>query len=375
MRARGTHGARIALSASALATTALLGCSWDISKLERPRDAEVPEDVAPADTGVDSGVDAGPQRACVSLLDSTQGRVIGGSLVYSGSTVNGTHLADPPASCNAMSRGAPELYFDYQVQRGGTVVATTEVATTGSACPLTSDTVVTIHRGSCDLPGTPIACNDDSEDPSACFSAGARAAATGLAIGDRVMIAVDGYLAQSGPFTLTVVENPLNEVLPAGSRSILCACPTSSMTTSPEDVPLTMSGDSTMGAQASGRLETTGQFIGGPRTIMGRSVKALAGVIGLTVNDFASRAECRGRSATFDVFVGPTAMPIRSFVIDSETSIARTARLILRSSTDITFAAGNNVRIALRQTVMPATGGPCGVGFSMASTLTFLTAR
>lgn len=353
---------------------AFAGCSWDISKLmEPPRDGDVPMDVMETDTGVDAGVDAGPRRACVSLLDSTQGRIIGGSLVYTGSTVNGAHLADPPASCNAMSRGAPEIYFDYQVQRGGTVVATTEVATEGSACPLASDTVVTIHRGSCDLPGMPVACNDDSDDPSACFGAGARTVATGLAIGDRLMIAVDGYLAQSGPFTLTIAENPLNEVLPSGSRSILCACPTSTMTTSTEDVALTMAGDSAMGAQASGRLETTGQYIGGPRTIAGAVVKGVAGVIGLTGNDFASRAECRGRSATFDVIVG--AAPVRAFTIDSETSIARTARLVFRSTTDITFAPASRVRIALRSTVMPAMGGPCGVGFTAASTLTFLTAR
>jgi hypothetical protein len=364
----------MALAAVWLASGAYVGCAWDISKLtEPPRDGEAPMDVAPVDTGVDTGVDAGPRRVCVSLLDPMQGRVIGGSLIYTGSTIMGTHLADPPASCNAMSRGAPEIYFDYQVQRGGTVVASTEVATEGATCPLASDTVAVIHRGSCDLPGMPIACNDDAEDLSKCFDSGARAVATGLAVGDRLMIAVDGYLANAGPFTLTVVENPLTEVPPSGSRSILCACPTSAPTTTPEDVPLTMAGDSAMGAQASGRLETAGQFIGGPRTLMGTAIKGIAGVIGLTTNDFATRAECRTRSATFDVMVGAAAA--RAFTIDSNTSITRTARLMFRSSTDITFTAGSRVRIALRSTVMPTMGAPCGVGFSPASTLTFLTAR
>jgi hypothetical protein len=352
---------------------AIAGCAFDLGRLMEP-----PPDGAPmidviTDAPVDVLVDSGPQRACVSLLDTSVGRVIGGSLVVSGTTVGATHLIDPPSTCTMASRGAPERYFNYQVQRGGTLVATTEVASMGASCPLASDTIVSILRGSCDAPGEDLACNDDAEDPSKCLEEGSRAIATGLSAGDLVMIVVDGYRANAGPFTLTLVENPLREAPPLGSIGLLCACPTSAATTMTEDVAVSMASDSASGAAMNGRLELAGQYIGGARTTSGTVVKGVAGVLGLLANDFATRPECRSRAATFDVYLGNNA--VRAFTIDSSTDIARTPRLMFRSASDVPISAGTRVRIQLRATQMPTAGGPCGVQFSSAGTLTLLTAR
>jgi hypothetical protein len=352
-------------------------CAFDLTRLmPPPRDGDVPTDVAPMDAATDVAVDAGPPGpTCVSLLDPMNGRTIGGSLIITGNTGRAERTMDPAASCTTSSRGAPEVFFDYQMQRGGTLVAMTDVPTGGGAdCPLRFDTIVSILSGSCEMPGMSLACDDDVglDDPTTCYGSASRARATGLTANQSVSIVVDGFESTAGPFTLTLCENPLNEVRAQGmTDATACQCPASGIeTATAEDVALVMASD--MGAAAGGRLEAAGQYVGGPRTINGNTVKGIAGVIGIRNNDFNVRAECRMYSATFDVIVG--GLPVRAFTVDSSTDTVRTPRLIFRTAPDVRFASPATVLVRMRSTSAPPMMRPCGIDLA-AGTLTLLTAR
>lgn len=368
---------RVRIGFTLLAATVMSACSFDVSRLYPP-----PED---GDTGVemdasedvanDVPYDGPPRPTCVSLVDNMSTRTIGGSLIIEGSTARAESTVNPVASCMAMSNGAPEIFYEYQVQRGGTLVASTDVPNEGADCPLFADTVVSIQRGNCEAPGEVVACNDDGTDSTRCAIEASRTVATGLMPFDRVMIVVDGYRANAGPFRLTVTENPLSEVLPATSAlAMRCGCSGATLNGTPEDVPVSAAAD-VMGGAAR-ELNTPGQSIGGPRSITGTTVVGIAATIGLVTNEFRSRPACATYSATFDVVIGTSV--VRSFVIDNSTETLPTPRLMFKATPAIAFAMGTPVQIRLRTTTAPDATDRCGVtfaGLAASGTFTLLTTR
>jgi hypothetical protein len=280
--------------------------------------------------------------------------------------------------CTMMSDGAPEIFFEYQVQRGGTIVASTDVPNVGMGCPRFADSIVSIQRGSCEMPGDVLACNDDSGESFACQSAASRAVATGLAQFDRVMIVVDGYQANSGPFTLTVTENALREATVSGAMTAdPCGCPgvtTTSAGTTTEDVAISLAAD--MGGGGQRELSMPGDSVGGARTVMGTRVVGIAATIGLTANEFRTRAVCNTHTATFDLVIGTQV--VRSFVVDRNTDTVNTPRLMYRPAPNIPIMANTNVQIRLRSTTAPDLADRCSVTFGSmtgAGTITLLTTR
>lgn len=368
---------RASITAALLPSLLLSACSFDVSRLYPPPedgDTGVVMD-ASEDVVVDVASDGPPRPTCVALAENMNTRTIGGSLVIEGSTTRAESTVNPIAMCNAMSNGAPEIFYEYQVQRGGTLVASTDVPNDGANCPLFADTVVSIQRGNCEMPGPVLACNDDAMDSTKCALEASRTVASGLMPFDRVMIIVDGYRANAGPFRLTVTENPLNEVLPStGALAMRCGCSATALTGTTEDVPISTAAD--MGGGVQRELNTPGQFIGGPRTITGTSVVGLAATIGVVTNEFRSRPACSTYSATFDLVIGSSV--VRSFVFDNTTDTMFVPRLMFKATPPIPFALGTQVQIRLRTTTAPDMMDRCGVTFSglaASGNITLLTTR
>ncbi|MDP3276191.1 MAG: hypothetical protein Q8Q09_13410 [Deltaproteobacteria bacterium] len=329
------------------------GCAFDISRLMPPPADGSTEDRAVIDVVVPPSdvADAGPpQPTCVSLLDPMNGTLIGGSTIIRGNTGPAHALRDPPASCNANSRGAPEVYYDYQVRgaTGAIVTAVTEVPTEGGAmCPPQFDTVVSLYRGNCQAIGELLGCNDDNTDPASCFSVGSRASTSmSLMQGDRMVVVVDGYQANSGPYTLTIAENVLSEVAPLLTpQSTVCACPATRPTVT-TSVPLFEP------AQMNHLFSNTAPVTGGTRSFpSGGRLVGVALELGLRRNDFATVPACRTFAATFDLsFAGTN---VRAFTVDSSTDITRTRRLIYRAAGDIALPT-SVVQLRMRPLPMPA---------------------
>jgi hypothetical protein len=364
----------------ALLSSACVGaCSFDVTRLyPPPSDGDAAVVMDASEDVVDVVTDSGPQRTCQQLADGMNIRTIGGSLVVEGTTARAESTVNPIAMCTMMSDGAPEIFFEYQVQRGGTLVASTDVPNVGMGCPRFADSIVSIQRGSCDMPGDVLACNDDSGESFACQSAASRTIATGLMQFDRVMIVVDGYQANSGPFTLTVTENALREAPVSGAMTAdPCGCPgvtTTSAGTTTEDVAISLAADVGGGSQR--ELAMPGDSIGGARTVMGTRVAGIAATIGLTANEFRSRAVCNTHSAIFDLVIGTQV--VRSFVVDRNTETLPTPRLMFRSAPNIPMMANTNVQIRMRSTTAPDMMDRCSVTFGSATgagTITLLTTR
>jgi hypothetical protein len=370
---------RPSVIASLLSSWLLGACSFDLSRLyPPPRDGDsgIEMDASEEDVVVDVTSDGPPRPTCVALAENMSTRTIGGSLVIEGSTTRAESTVNPIESCTTASNGAPEIFYELQVQRGGTLVASTDVPNDGANCPLFADTIVSIQRGNCEMPGPVLACNDDGMDPTQCTFEASRTVATGLMPFDRVMIIVDGYRANAGPFRLTVTENPLNEVLPeTHALAMRCGCSGPTLTGTTEEVPISIASDVGGGVQR--ELNTPGEFIGGSRTIMGTTVVGLAATIGIVTNEFRSRTACNAYSATFDLVLGNNV--VRSFVIDRTTDTAFTPRLMFKSTPPIAFTPGTLVQIRLRATTAPAQmADRCGVTFSglaAAGTISMLTTR
>jgi hypothetical protein len=360
----------------ALAVGLLGGCAFDLSRLmPPPRDGDAPLDVTVTDAAMDAPVeDASIGPTCVSLLDLVNSRDIGGSLVLSANTGRATHTINPPASCTAGSNGAPEIFYDYQMRRGGRLVAMTDVPTNGASCPLRFDTIVSIFAGTCETPGALLACNDDVTFPDqvSCYTSGSRAVAPSVMINDRVTVAVDGFDSNAGPFTLTLCENPLDEVpSPALSAEEACACPAGGLPSSPPEMIQLTGTPPDPGAAMGGRLESVGQYLGGARTLTGNSIKGIAGVLGVQTNDFNTRSACRDARMVLDlVFAGRV---LRSFVVDSSVEAAKTPRIIFRTAPDARFASPSTVHLRVRENTGPA-GMNCGVTIT-SGTLFVLTGR
>lgn len=370
---------RRALSLCSLAL-ALSACSYDVSRLYPPpseagdvSQIDAIEDVVQPDVPRDGP----PPPVCVSLLDAMQGRTIGGSLILSGTTTRGESTVNPIASCGADSNGAPEIFHEYQMQRGGTLSVSTDVPNMGAGCPLFADTIVSLQKGSCDMPGEVVACNDDDATEVRCTTTSSRVFATGLAVNERVMIIVDGYQANAGPYTITVTENALREVNPFAAVSP-CGCPAAVATVNPsatrtEDVPVNASSD--MGGGASRELGAVGATIGGPRTIANGRIVGIAGTLGLVTNEFATRPECQDGSMTLELVIGTSV--VRAFVIDRDTSTVLTSRLMFRTAPNIAFAPNTPVLLRVRSlTGMGTMTNSCSVTFGMAGAagnLTLLT--
>jgi hypothetical protein len=368
MNARSLAPALLALTAT--------GCAFDLSRLmPPPRDGDAPMDVSATDAAMDGpAADASPGPACVSLLDMANARDLGGSLVLSGTTRFSSHVLNPPSTCNATSNGAPEVYYDYQMRRGGRLVAATEVPTEGTGCPLRFDTVVSIFAGTCEMRGEALGCNDDVTFPDqvSCFTSGSRAVAPNVAINDRVTVVVDGYESNSGDFTLTLCENPLEEVPPpALPTSEACQCPAGGIADATAEPIQLVSSPPDPGAAAGGRLETVGQYLGGPRTLIGNTIKGIAGVIGVQTNDFNTRAACRDARMIVDLVFG--GRPLRSFVLDASVEAAKTPRIMFRTAPDARFASPSTVLLRVRENTGPA-GMGCGVTITT-GTITVLSAR
>ncbi len=346
---------RFDLLASVILLSPITGCVFDISKLRPPNNADVLEVDVMADVVTGDSADA-PSNTCRSLLEQGAGINIGGSLVVNGNTSGAASTMDPPMSCMASSRDAPEIIYEYQMRAGGTLVAMTDTASQmGVAdCPRRFDTVVSLFRGTCNNLGTAIACNDDDMQVGTfrCANDSSRTEATGLMMGQLMAIAVDGYESNAGPFTLTLVENPLSELAPPAMANP-CNCPRATLGTVLNTVMLPASMATDPGGGAPGGLFTVANnTIGGPRAVspMGSLAKGLAVELGFNVNDYVpATGRCgmlpNGR-AVFDLLIGTQV--VRTFVVDNKTDILRTWRLTLRSLPDIVVGATTGLYIRLR---------------------------